>query len=499
MKEFDIKNGHVVIYDKSKIKSIFRKLKEQGTNIIKYIHSNTLRFVSMLALVSYLSTAGVVLADTVKTTGGNSYIRVGKSTKCRDVGKLLSSQIGYRIIKDEETGWDLVACPNGVGYVYNEFLNSISDEESVFDIRVYDKREVHQNVSGDSYYIRLGPGTEYDTVGYEMVEPHDYVYVYGETNNGWKLVQTYNDTFGYVYGEELWETVYEELPEKDYRLSIVDNRTQTDSPYVYVVGTGVNLRSGPSTDSKAVKIANGTKLEVVGNRDEYWVKVKYNGKEYYICSRYIANDPNSKYRDDFICVICTKKPVTLKSSTIAEEAVGLYDIRTYETCEVLDICDKYLKVRIDKFVGYVPNDRNYFEVIKGINYDIDKSDRKLTAYNDNVILNEYEVYIGEIGVSDTPVGICEAVSYDDLRYMSSDKWHYYDYPAYEAIGLKYYDINGKELTGDTYSGIYHHRRKKGKTHGCVGTAEENSKWLAKHVKIRDKKNGIRGSRFTIHE
>ena len=481
------KKGYVknlIIYDKKKINNLSSELKKKGISVIDYIKNCTRRFTALVTVLSMLTT-GVALADTVTTKSGNSYIRSGKGTEYNDLGKLHSGDIGYRVIKDDESNWHLVVSGDKIGWVHGQNLKEVNDDSSVYDINPIEEgtTHIHQNVSGSRVYLRSGPGESYTPVTYEMIQPNDYVYVYGETSNGWKLVETYDKKYGYVYGDLFWNSIYYEMPEKDYSLDIIDNRLGEIPEYIYVSRDDVRLRSGPSLDAKKIRNLNrGAKLKLLSN-DGYWLKViDDKNNTAFISSEMVASNPNSLYRDDFLCVIMAKTATSLRRTPDDSSDLNIaYNISKYETCEVLGVEDGWLKVRMNKDVGYVKSDIRLFSKLSGISYVVDKGEKKLTVYNDNVILYECPVSTAMKGCI-TPDGIGRIVEKQELTYFTSTEYGYKDYPAYWASRIEYVDDNGKPIKDKDHTGDWFHKGSvKIESHGCTHLEEKDAKWVYNNI------------------
>ena len=59
----------------------------------------------------------------------------------------------------------------------------------------------------------------------------------------------------------------------------------------YTKGTNINMRADKSTSSMILDTIskNGTRLNILDESDEKWVRVEYNGKKGYIASQYVIS------------------------------------------------------------------------------------------------------------------------------------------------------------------------------------------------------------------
>ena len=82
--------------------------------------------------------------------------------------------------------------------------------------------------------------------------------------------------------------------EPSYRISSAESGDSSTTPpattstYGIVKTDSLNMRSGPSTSSRAVaSLKRGTKVDYLGDQQGYWVKVRYNGQTGYVHKLYL--------------------------------------------------------------------------------------------------------------------------------------------------------------------------------------------------------------------
>lgn len=80
------------------------------------------------------------------------------------------------------------------------------------------------------------------------------------------------------------EVVSEEPESEEEQIEVVDR--------VRITNDNINVRSGPSTESERLGSAYSSyTYEYLGNADEGWVKIMYDGKEAYVFGEYVEIVP----------------------------------------------------------------------------------------------------------------------------------------------------------------------------------------------------------------
>ena len=201
----------------------------------------------------------------------------------------------------------------------------------------------------------------------------------------------------------------------------------------------------------------------MGQSDNKWFMVSYNGVVGYISPEYITFNPKDSYRTDFIKVVYATEDIGM-SNLKDNDDYYIYDISKYETCEVLaELPGKYF-VRCGGCIGYIPKDKtatlyNTFVVV-------DISNQKLTLYNNNEIIVETNIVTGQKYEYDTPLGIYSIRKKTTDTYLTGeDYFTHVDYwmPFNGGIGL--HDASWRSKFGGN---IY----EKDGSHGCVNIPEE---------------------------
>ena len=130
-------------------------------------------------------------------------------------------------------------------------------------------------VDADRLNVRSGPGTDYESKG--TLANGAIVVVLEKTSSDWYKVN-YRGLVGYVNTDYLTNVL------------VAENFTASGT----IGGSGVRMRSGPSTSkSQVASLSAGTEVDVIGINNG-WYKVVYNGKTGYIRSDLMAITGSSK-------------------------------------------------------------------------------------------------------------------------------------------------------------------------------------------------------------
>ncbi len=117
-----------------------------------------------------------------------------------------------------------------------------------------------------------------DSVILGMFYKSEEVTVTGETDNGWFVVK-FNGHTGYIRSDLLTE---------DQESSKIVITTYTAAKTMYAKSE-VNFREGPTTNSKSFGlIPAGTAVSVIGETDNRWYQVVYDGKTAFIKSDFLS-------------------------------------------------------------------------------------------------------------------------------------------------------------------------------------------------------------------
>ena len=217
-------------------------------------------FSLILACCLMLGLAQTVLAaDTFRTTSGVN-LRSGPSTEA-NVIRTVDTGSAVEMLNHDPAYWSRVRINGTTGYIRSDFL-AISTGNGPASLRT----TVGVN-------LRSNPSTEADvlrTVNYGTV-----VEVLTHNPDGWSNVRI-NGTTGYIRSDFLAWTG-----------NAPAARSQT--PAIFRTNTGVNFRSGPSTDASIIRVLNtGTVVEMLAFNQGGWSNVRINGTVGYIMSEFLS-------------------------------------------------------------------------------------------------------------------------------------------------------------------------------------------------------------------
>lgn len=235
----------------------------------------------------YTSISGEVNYGYVKATGGQSNLRSGPGLEYSDLGVLkegnTADYLGVSSTDNRGVVWYRISY-NGLDcWVSSKYTTLFSGESSSTASYSYVRATGQVNV-------RSGPGAGYDNMG--TLEKDEQVVYLGESSkdaNGvvWYKVRYYSLGTGWVsskYSKLVNDGAFSE--------GVSDESAKVTGSYVKATGGKSNLRSGPGLsykelatmqkDETATYMGNYSKDE----RGEIWYKVRFEGKEGWISSRY---------------------------------------------------------------------------------------------------------------------------------------------------------------------------------------------------------------------
>ena len=298
-------------------------------------------------------------------------------------------------------------------------------------------------------------------------------------DNNWDLVR-YNGQLGFVcrdyleYSNEYVESSYEHMPKND----------------IVLTNTDLNFRSEPSTDGKKLDTFDeGTELQVLAEVDNGWLLVRHNGEIGYVKADYttsLLEKVNYYYPELELDELVVEKVIYNTSNELnLREGEGTDteikdELTKYETARVLkETDDWYLVMTNDYEFGYLYKD--YTKEMEGIFVVVDKSEQRMTLYNDNEVMVQTPVTTGKDSTpSDT--GYFDIDSKETNRYLTGA-----DYRCFVNYWIPY---NGGEGIHDALwrsesdfgTDIYH----KSGSHGCINTPLEEVIKIYDNVKVGTK-------------
>lgn len=220
--------------------------------------------------VSKLDKAGVVTG-----VASNDYLNVRSSSKTSSsaIGKLSNGK--SIVITGKDNDWYTIDYNGKTGYVYEKYVKITGDI-------IYKKTTANLN-------MRWGAST---SNGIILNIPKGATVKVLSTSNGWDKV-SYSGKIGFCSNSYL-QTISSSTNSSSEDSSQSNSNTSTTMNKEGQV-TGVpsndtlNVRSEANTTSSIIaKLANGTKVQVIGqDAKTSWYKINYNGKTGYVSNKYI--------------------------------------------------------------------------------------------------------------------------------------------------------------------------------------------------------------------
>lgn len=228
--------------------------------------------------------------------GSNLNLREGASTETAIIGKLPRGTAVT--VYSEQDGWAKVNVNGKEGYVCTDYLTDqqmgpgVSPAETGLAITSAPENTVQYNYSaqttvkyvnvnpGSNLHLRQGPSTS--TAILDKLPRGTQLTVYSE-ENGWAKVKV-NGKEGYVSTQYVSST----KPASGVQ------EAQAVTKYVNVnPGSRLNLRANPGTSSAIIdQLPRGAKVTVYSEANG-WAKVKANGKEGYMSTKYLSSSQPS--------------------------------------------------------------------------------------------------------------------------------------------------------------------------------------------------------------
>ena len=291
------------------------------------------------------------------TTTGSVNMRRGASTSHKIVTKLKKGT-KVDVLKKMSNGWYQVKYNGKIGYISGKYLKLTTKLSST--------KVNKKGTTTGSVNMRSGASTSYKIV--TKLKKGVKIDVLKKMSNGWYQIK-YNGKTGYISGKYLKLTT-QSSNNNDGNINLNKNGIITNS---------VNMRSGPSTSYKIVtKLKRNDKVEVIYEtsnkyfkwkdgwyelknnlytpvspsldkiKSNTWCKIRYNGKEGYINSKYISITKGKVSGLSF-------SGMKSKMNNLGFEKINAlgynYGFRNQHLSEIYNIFDSYIKT--DKSGFYI--------------------------------------------------------------------------------------------------------------------------------------------------
>ena len=361
-------------------------------------------------------------------------IRVNNNIDSELLGRLKENVTAKRIFSCDN-GWSLVEYDGRLGFVKNEFIKDISNENIYCDTDFYETRKIlltnsdakmHLDCFNESNIVSKIPcNTKLEVIAY--------------TSNDWYLVN-YHNKLGFIEGKYLTDV---NVNEKIKMVTTLDE---------------VNIRSKASTNSEKYNILyKGDYYPFIREEKNFYV-IDYYGTEAYVVKSHAVIEEKDVVTADFIKLVYVRNDTFLFNRADINSGISGY-IEEFETGEVLSDEGNFYLIRTNDQEGYI--DKNNVTSLKGMVVDVDISDQKLYIYQDNSIIFQTNVVTGH---PKTPTNIGKYfVQYEDTERILRGE----DYETLVNYWKQYDNNYGfhdyEKLKGNFGGSIY----KKNGSHGCI--------------------------------
>lgn len=243
-----------------------------------------IRKIAALVLVAAFLLTGVALADTVKATSGDTWLRSGPGLSYSQITVMHRGESAQYLnstrYDSRGVAWYNVSFSGRSGWVSSRYTTlSSGGSTSWDDDTLWVRATARVNV-------RSGPGTGYDDIG-TLVRGECISYL-GVSQTDSRGVTWYKAQY-YSYGTGWVSSTYSELVYT--RTSAEGDWVDTSGSYIRATGR-LNVRSGPglSYADKGTILSGNTAPYLgeysVDERGVTWYKVSYNGGSGWVSSRY---------------------------------------------------------------------------------------------------------------------------------------------------------------------------------------------------------------------
>ncbi|CEQ12222.1 mannosyl-glycoprotein endo-beta-N-acetylglucosamidase [[Clostridium] sordellii] len=304
-----------------------------------------------LALIPFTATNAFASNQEGIVTATSLNVRSGPST---DSSFLFSIKKNDKVtILKSENGWYKISTANGhEGWASSEYIST-----NTSDTNQQSNKKV---VNVDNLNMRNGASTSYRVI--MKLNKGTVIEIISESN-GWTKIK-HDGRIGFVASKYLspiennnQPTKPEQQPNAPVQPQVSVGKTKV------VVATSLNVRSGPSTGNSVIgSLKNNEKVEIISESNG-WSKIKYNGKEGYVSSRYLKDvneGGNSKPNE-------TPKPspnVETKTKVVAATSLNVRSgpstghgiigsLKNNEKVEVISESNGWSKIKYNGKEGYV--------------------------------------------------------------------------------------------------------------------------------------------------
>lgn len=235
----------------------------------------------------YATISGAANYGYVKATGGQSNLRTGPGLNYDDIGTLKAGQtatyLGTSSTDSRGVVWYQVNYNGKTCWVSSKYTTLVSGENTGSASYSYVRATGQVNV-------RSGPGAGYDNLG--TMEKNEQVVYLGQSAKDGNGVTWYKIRY-YSFGEAWVSSAHSKIvSDAAFSEGVADESAKVTGSYVKATGGKSTLRSGPGLGYKDLDtVQKGETATYLGSyskdeRGETWYKVRFEGKEGWISSRY---------------------------------------------------------------------------------------------------------------------------------------------------------------------------------------------------------------------
>ena len=204
-------------------------------------------------VVASASTSSAI--GTLRTTGSVN-LRAGASTNDRIISTL-SARTSVEVLENQANGWSRVRHNGTDGFIRSDLLSE-SGAASAASTTLRTNGTVN---------LRSGPSTNNSIV--KTLSAGTSVEVLEQQSNGWSRVR-HNNTDGFIRSDLI-------------------SQSGGGAGSTLRTLTGVHFRTGPSTGHSSIEVlAVNTAVEVLENLSSGWSRVRYNGTEGFISTKFLG-------------------------------------------------------------------------------------------------------------------------------------------------------------------------------------------------------------------
>ena len=220
-------------------------------------------------MITSIANKSISFADTIKSVNASALnVRSGAGTNYKKIGTLHK---GNKVtVISTSNGWSKIKFDGKTAYVSSKYLSNASNNSS--------QSSSTKIVNTSSLNVRNGAGTNYKKIG--SLSKGTKVNVISESK-GWSKIN-YNKGTGYVSSKYL-----SNAPSNN------NSNDNSQSSSTKVVNTSsLNVRSGAGTNYKKVGTLYKDSKVIVISTSNGWSKIKFDGKNAYVSSKYLSNVPS---------------------------------------------------------------------------------------------------------------------------------------------------------------------------------------------------------------